>query len=188
MAGEIRPAILDTVKFFSCLAFTGEIHQLRSPSLHAIGHFIGFDACFDFRISQLLVRKPIEVTQGIQGLPLGHAIDAFGVREMQDGVVALSEGNPLVFGWEETRPPHRGSTAEASPALENHKGREIIGLVSKTIAQPGAHAGAPRNAAAGGHEQLGRGMVKVIGMQRFDDGDVVDDLTQVRQSVGKFGS
>jgi len=37
------------------------------------------------------------------------------------------------------------------------------------------------------HEDLGRGVVERVGVQRFDDGDVVRHLRQVRQQLRQFG-
>ena len=61
------------------------------PCLHAIGHFIGLDARFDFWISQLLVESSLSDSRR-QGLPLGPDRCLWGSRCRRGS--PPSEGNP----------------------------------------------------------------------------------------------
>ena len=60
IAGEIRFPFFDAIKIQCFLTFLGEVHQFRSPCLHAVSHFIGFDTGIDFGISHFAMRATIQ--------------------------------------------------------------------------------------------------------------------------------
>ena len=66
--------------------------------------------------------------------------------------------------------------------------RQILVLAAQTVADPRAHARPAGLLAAGLDEGDGRIVIDGVGVDRLDDGDVVDDLGGVRQQFAEPGA
>ena len=126
----------------------------------------------------------VKLVQQVEGLALSGPVDALGVGDMKNRVDPFAKRDALLLGRQDPGSPHGGSATQVSAASHDYETREIIGLASDPIAQPGTHAGPTRNTATSGHEQLSGSMVEMIGVHRLDEGKVVGDLGQMRESIG----
>ena len=92
--GGLGVTRLCPVEFQGFLLFFFEVHQLRSPGLHAVGHLVGVDAGGDLGVADGLEATPVEVAYEVEGIALRLGVDPVGVVDVQDGLAIAAEGNP----------------------------------------------------------------------------------------------
>ena len=89
-------------------------------------------------------------------------------------------------GGEESALPVGDAGSGTLPAgLEDHEGRQVLGLGPQAVADPGTHAGLPGPRRAGVAEDLRRPVVEVVGGDGGDERQVVDDGRGVRKALGE---
>ena len=100
------------------------------------------------------------------------------------GVAPAAEGHSLMRRGQKPAGPVQRAAAWPSPTgLQHHESRKVLGLATDAVADPGTHAGMTEDRSAGIHHHLGRRVVEVVGVDRLDEGEVVDDAGRVREAV-----
>ena len=108
-----------------------------------------------------------------------------GDDKFRNRVAPAAEGDALMRRGQEPAGPVQRAPARPSPArLQHHESRQVLGFASDAVADPGTHAGMTEDRSAGVHHHLGRRVVEVVGVDRLDEGKVVDDTGGVREAVG----
>jgi len=105
IGGEAGFAGLGSVEVEGLFGFLGKVHQFRCTGLHAVSHFVGFDAGCDLGVAHDLGTFLVEFLEEVEGLTLGFLVDALGVGNMEDGVSTFAERYALVFGRKEAGIP-----------------------------------------------------------------------------------
>lgn len=118
------------------LAFLGEVHEFGGSGLHAVGHFVGVDACFDFGVEGRVELLLVEIADEVDGIALGFHVEARGIGHVEDGIAGGAEGHALVGGGEETAAPHGGAAGEVASGFEDDEGGEVGGVGADAVAEP----------------------------------------------------
>ena len=71
---------------------------------------------------------------------------------------------------------------------EDDEAGQVLRLAAQAVERPRAEARLAELLRAGAHQDLAGGVVERVGDHRLDDGDVVDDVRQVRQQLGELGA
>ena len=186
MANDAGILRLDSVEIQRVVRFLREVHQFGSTRLHSKCHLVGVDSRRDFRIADpgelLLVQRANQVER----FALGAIVVACRIGNMQDRIPLAAKPHALVNRRQETGTPHRRPAAEIPSALQDHERRQVVSFAAQPVAEPRSHAGTTRDAAAGVDEQLGRRVIEQVGVDRFDDRDLIDDACQMRHDFGKL--
>ena len=116
-------------------------------------------------------------------------VDAARVGEIKDRVAAGAELHALVDRGQEAAAPVGVAAAGALLArAEDDEAGQVLRLAAQAVADPGPHARPAEDHRPGGHHDLAGRVVEGVGGDALDDGQVVDDLGQVRQQFGELGS
>ena len=155
--------------------------------LHAKGRLQRLDAGFELAVGAALGQVlAVELLQQVELPPLrvrgrATAFCRYGIIfcGSRFGVVDV---RALILGRQEAagpqlREPHRPAGAEHDVA------RQVLVLGAQAVQEPRAHAGPRRRDRAVVHHEQGRPVVRVVGVQRADDAQVVGMLGQVRQQL-----
>jgi len=170
---------IEVVRFFG---FTGEIDGFGDRHLHTEGKFVLVNAGQRFRIAELFEFEFIQRFERIQTAAADVAVDALGVRDVENRVTRGTALHALIHGGQEAAAPETFSAAGIAAAAEqDHEAGQIFVFGAETVGDPGTHRRTPETGRAGIEEQLGGRVVELIGVHRLDDGDVVGDVLEVRQ-------
>ena len=105
-----------------------------------------------------------------------------GVVNVKNGITGGAEGRALMLGREKSRSPV--AVEERLAVLSRDKydeGREVTILRSQPIREPGSHGGSPEADATGIHEHDCGVMVETVGMERTDNGDLINHFSDMRK-------
>ena len=112
-----------------------------------------------------------------------------GLERYSTGSPLVRNVHALIDGRQEAAAPIRVAAAGALRAgAEHDEARQVLRLAAQAVERPRAEARLAELLRAGAHQNLARGVVEGVGRHRLDDGDVVDDLGQVRQQLRKLGA
>ena len=181
-----------SVKVEDVLGFVLEIGQFGHAVLHAPGHFVLQAAGRDFVIAHPFVVELVE---------LGHAIDhrsaqafgnAGGVGEVKDGVAGTADGDALVIGGENAGAPEAGVDGLARFATGPGRGHDKVvgeGAIHRFegIREPRAEGGAARDLRSGLDRGHGGVVVDVLGVDRFDEAEVIGHFGEIGQELAEPG-
>ncbi len=145
------------------LRFIGQVHGFRCARLHPVSHFEGVDASGNLGVAGRFKPHLVQAADRIERVTLQVVIHPFGIREVQDRVIAGAELDSLIDRRQEATAPVGIAAAGAFRAgREDDVTGEVVGLTAQTIAGPGAEARATEDLCSGVHLDLGGGMIKCI--------------------------
>ena len=165
-----------------------EIEQIGHRRLHAERHLVLRDAGFDLRIAELIQVHAVEFAGGVEHVAARVRVDAVGIVQVQHRIAARAEAHALVIGGQKAAAPEareqRLVRIQRLRLREHHDERgQVPILAAQAVADPRAHAGTARLLAAALDERDRRIVIDRVRVHRLDDGDVVDDLGDVRQQL-----
>ena len=151
------------------------------------------DAGFDLGIAVGIEMLAIELGDAVEHLAAGVARDARRVVEVEHRIAAGAKPHALIFGRQKAAAPQareqRLVGVDAVGLRDHHdERRQVVVLAAEAVADPRAHAGASGLLAAGLDEGDGRIVIDGVGVDGFDDGEVVDDFGGVRQQFADPGA
>ena len=170
------------------LGFFGDVHQIGDAGLHAVGHFVLADAGGDFGVAQGAEALFVEGFDGVEDVAAIAAGVAFGIAEEEDGVAFGAELDALVDAGEEAGGPEGGAGATGGAGEHDDVGGEVAVFTAEAVGDPGPHGGAAALAEAAVEEHLGGGVIDLVGVEGFDDAEVVGDGGEVGQQFGHPGA
>ena len=137
----------------------------------------------------------VELVQRVERLPPARAIHAPGVREEEDGIARRSALDTLIDrGQEAAAPDALARVGRLAAAGEHHEPGQVLVLGAQSVGRPGAQRRAAELGGARVQEELGGGVVELVGLHRLDHGEVVDhprqvlpDLAQLRAGLAVAG-
>ena len=176
------------VFFEGGFGFLGDVDGFGGGGLHSVGEFVGVDAGKDFGIADGVELFLVERFQEVEGFTLGRVVDAVGVGEVEYGIACAAEGYALVGGGHESASPVGGACAGAGAGVEHDEAGEVFGFGAESVGDPGTHAGSAGSWRTGVEEDLGGGVIELVGVYGFDDSEVVDDAAEIGEHLGEFGS
>ena len=168
--------------------FGAQVHEFRGRGLEPEGHFVRGDAGGDLRVAHHAEALAVQVGHQVERVALQAGIDARGVVHVEDGRALIAQADAGVDRRQEPARPERGPAAEAASGAHDHEGGEVLGFGPETVEHPGTEAGASGLREAGIEEDLGRGVVELVGAHRAHQADVVHDFGQMRQHFGDLGA
>ena len=173
------------VEFEGGLGFVGNVGELGHGHLHAEGHLVLGDAGFDLGVVEFLVMDTVEVAKVVEGFAAEVGVDTVGVVEVEDGILAGTEADALVFGREEAGSPEAVVEGLAGPVGgHGDEGGQVGVFAAETVGKPGADGGAAGELEAGLEEGDGRVVIDGLGVHRANHADVIGHAGKVREEVG----
>lgn len=174
---------LGTVEFANVLGFRFQVGQLGHAELHAAGHLVLADAGFDFGIADVGKALAVELGDSLEhrrSLVGGHP---WRIGEVEDGLAATTEGDPLESTWEETAAPESREQALAGTGFgdgnHDHEGGQVGVEGAEAVIHPGTEAGSTGLLASGLEEGDGWIVIDGLGVHRADEAEVVGDGPRV---------
>lgn len=152
-----------------------QVHQFRCGRLKAGRHFVGRHAGSNFLVADGFESLGVELIDEIEGVALKFGRDSFGRRDIEDGILAFAELNAGVGGGEEAGRPESRATRESGSGGHHNEGGEVVAFGAEPVERPRTKRGASGLREAGVEEELGRGVVELVGGAGFDDAEVVGD-------------
>ena len=138
----------------------------------------------DLRIADGVEPHLVELAQRIERIALQLVIDSGRVGKIKHGVAAGAKLHAGVDGRQEARAPVGVASRRALLAGgEDDEAGQVARLRAEPVRRPGAERGPPELLRSGVHQDLARSVVERVRRHAFDDGDVVDDVAQVRQQL-----
>ncbi len=185
-----RPlARLDAVHLLDRFRLLRHVGQVGDARLHPEGQLVGSDARVDLRIAGHGAVGRVHLAEHVEGLAAVLGPHPGRVGQEQDGIALGPELHSLIDGGQESAPPARLAAVGSVLAREqHHETRQVLRLGSEAVGHPRPHAGATHDLVARVHEDLGRGVVELRGVDRAHDRELVRDLAQVWQEVGDLRS
>ena len=107
-------------------------------------------------------------------------IDSLRVGQEQHGIALAAELDALIDGRQKATTPQAVAGARDGTGDQHDKARQILILGSQPIVDPRSHGRPAEPPKASLKEELGWGVIEVLGMNRLDHADVVSDRRQVR--------
>src|SRR5207244_4340666 len=108
------------------------------------------------------------------------------IGEKENRIALATEFDALIDARQKAAPP-QGAPRSGDLTSDHHDvRRQIAALAPQAIGEPGAEARPTEAAKAGVEHELGRPVVDLRRVQRFDDRNVVGHARQVRQQLRKF--
>lgn len=124
----------------------------------------------------------IEAGESIEHFATGATIESGWIGQVEGGLVTATELNSLVSRREEAAPPEPGiESLSGFLAHGNHGdiGGQIFAQRTKSIGQPGTHAGVPEVLGAGVDISDGRIVIDSLRIHRTNHRDLVGDARDV---------
>jgi hypothetical protein len=165
--------------------FLADVHDAGDAGLHAEGEFVLGDAGDGLGVAEFGGLEFVEVAKGVEGAAAEGAVHAGGVGDEEDGVAFGSALHALVNGGNEAGAP-AGLAAGGLGAGgdEGDEAGEVLVVGAEAVGGPGAHGGAALAVVAGVEEELGGGVVELVGLHRVDETHFIGDGVEVRAGVG----
>ena len=185
-AGIRRLGRVSAVELECLGAFTFQVHQLRRAGLQPIRHLVAVNARGNFGVVFNLQSSTIERTDQVYRVALKLGIHALGPAHVEDGIARVSKADPGMFARHEPGRPQRRAAADAAAGGKHNKSRQITRLGTETVTEPRTEARSAGLGKTGIEKNLPGRVIELIRVHRPDDGDVIDDLGQVRQFVGQL--
>ena len=175
---------IGAIKFERCGGFVTEVCQFRHAGLHAVGHFVLRHPRQRLGITKLIERSLIQGAQCVEHGATVLGTDAGRVLDVQHGVANMSQCDTGIFAGEKTARPHSCEQGLSSGTRfpgrrQDNKTRQVIALAAQAIREPGTKTRLAGDFAAGHDERTRRVMIDRVGVDRLDQGDVVDAFGRV---------
>ena len=182
--------VVESVGFAGGCAFVVEIHHLGSGGLHAVGEFVGLDACGEFALARSGGQVGlVEFLEKVESMALRTVADAAWGREVQQRRTDASEQGALVGGGHVTGRPIRGAADGASAGIgHDHEAGKILVQGTQSIIQPSAEAGFADEDAAAVHLETSARMGGGVGMHGADDAQIIGELRSVGEQAADLES
>ena len=155
--------------------------------LHAERHLVLGDARLRFRVAVLVEASSGSAVPSVSSMARRFAsLTPGGFCTYSTGSPTLRRATPLYLPGRKPLAHMRvNSACAAAPddqiRREHDERRQVVALAAEAVAEPRADARLAGHLAAGHHERAGRVVVDGVGVDRLDQGDVVDALRGVRQ-------
>ena len=184
--GSQRTVLLDPVRFPDRLWFLGDVEGFRGGNLHSTCDFPCLDAGFQsaqprvgFEILGVECRHHIALGREEVFRPLGfEKTDGFGTRSQPDALKLAGKK----IGSESDVP------AVGQIAGECDKTGEVFALGAERVVAPGADAGALLVKRTGVHAHDCLEMVRVAGVQRVDEAELVGLCAEMGEQAAEHHS
>ena len=129
----------------------------------------------------------VEMADRVERVALELRVHAGRIGEIQNRIAAAAERHTLIHGGQKAATPTGIAAARPFAAgAEHDERRQVLRFAAQAIGDPRAHAGPAELLRAGVHQDLAGSMIESVGHHRFDDGNVIHNLCQVRQQFGEF--
>ncbi len=113
--------------------------------------------------------------------------DAVRVAKVRHRVAAALKSDALMRGGQKSARPQRIAGVGWRIAVrENDEARQVRVFRAKAVGEPRAHARSPDTTEAGAQQQLGVGMVELIGDHAADHGQLIRDAGDVGHLFGEL--
>ena len=137
-------------------------------------------------MAKLLGLDLVQVVQGIERHAAHLAVHAGRVGNIEHRVALGAALHALVDGRQEAGAERILAAVGLRAAGDQHdEAGQVLVLGAQAVGDPRAHRRAARPRRAGEDQQLGRGVVELVGVHRVDEAQLVGHLGQVRHGVGK---
>ncbi len=184
VVGKARLARLGAVGLKHGRRLAGDVHDARHAGLHAVGQFVLGDAGDRLRMAELHGLQFVEFLQRVERAPAQAAVHAGGVGDVEHRVALAAALHALVDRRDEAAAPAALAAAGLHAAgNEGDKPRQVLVFRAQAVGGPGAHRRPALARVAGEQQQLGRGVVELVGVHRLHQRDVVGDAVEVRAGV-----
>ena len=162
----------------------GDVHDFRHAGLHAEGEFVLGDASDRLGVAQLILLALVEVLERVERGATEVAGHARRVVGEEDGVALAAALHALVHGGDEAGAP-AALAAAGLDAVGDHRdeAREVLVLRAEAVGGPGTERGPALAVMSGEEQQFGRRVVKLVGVHRLHERDIVGDFLEVRHGV-----
>jgi hypothetical protein len=97
-----------------------------------------------------------------------------------------TELEALVDGRQEAAAPGAVAGSKDLARDEGNKGRTILIFAAEAVAEPGADAGPSEARETGEGEELRGGVIELLGVEGFDEAELIGHSLEVGEKVGKF--
>jgi hypothetical protein len=139
----------------------------------------------DFRVAYIVEGDLVELLDCVDDLFALGIGDAFGIREVKNGIPLGAEFDSLMNGGKEAAAEGAVAGTEDCACDQDDEAGQVFVFATEAVADPGADAGPPEPFKAGESEHLGGGVVELVGVQGLQETKFVGDSLEVREEVGK---
>lgn len=112
----------------------------------------------------------------------------FGRFDVGDGSVSGVKDRALVGGGKVAGIEVIETAGRNEPSVEDDESREVLVVGAEAVADPGSHTGTSLQTGTGVEKVVRRGVLGKLGSHRFDEGEVVGNLGDMREKVAHPGT
>ncbi len=185
VVGEGGLAGFGAVGFEGFGIFLGDVHHAGDAGLHPVGQLVLGDAGEGLRVAEFGDLEFVELAQGIEGAAAVGAAHSWRVGDEEHGVAFGPALHALIDGGDEAAAPAALAAAGlGAGGDEGDEAGQVLVFGAEPVGGPGAHGGSALPDVAGVEQQLGGGVVELIGLHRVDEAHLIGDLVEVGAGVG----
>ena len=152
------------------------------------GHLVRGDSGGDLGVGHRLEPPVVQRAEQVERVALKSGIHAGRARDVEDRVPLVPQADAGIDGRQEPARPVGRAAADAAAGRHHDEGGQVLGFRAETVDDPRPQAGPAWLRETRVEEDLGGRVVELVGVDRLDDGDLVDHLGQVRQHLRELGA
>ena len=189
VVGEARLPGLGAVGLEDVRGLARDVHHLRHARLHPVGELVLRDARQRLGAPQLAGLEFVEILERVEALAPHLPVHAGRIGDVEHRVALRAALHPLIDAREESRTEGARAAVGLDPrGDEDDEAGEIPVLAPQAVRHPAPQARPARPGGAGVEEELGGGVVELVGVHAPHEAQPVGDALEVRDGVGELHS